>query len=541
MTAQHPNGIWVLRSMEKEGLIARTYRLKYAYGSGAPGGSGGDVAAAGASGGPRSGSVLVPATSRQFQSDGSKLQQELSSLLDLTERGLVVPGDTDYAADDRELDRELGRLGVPLVGRTGKQEGPKSRVLYSDALGTLFVAATRQQHEWVRGYLRAMDRPSRNIIVEVKFVETTKSPSLSYGIKWPQQVGVGFAGRNAMSSAQTSPQGSLNGSSATGGSSLYVPGTNVPGYGQSGVGIPIPGGFPLVGLLQAADLNLVLSALKEDAQGSNISYYYMLVSENQEMILKNTSQVPILAGSASVSSSTGNGTVSQNVEYRDVGLTLNVKPRIIGKKDIHLDLSFELSKINGYEMINTSRYPIPGVRSYQAPVTLASGASIAIGGLDELGRNTENSKVPVLGDIPLLGRLFRSKSVRKPQTHMLVFVTATVQDDYQQGVDQSRRGVFLGDWQGYYGGAETLEDLKARVSGLYSFMTNIEQSLHDGNLTRADAADVNALVSDLALILEDYDRIALAQAGEGRPVEDGGWRSQLLDWRRRAQAVASRL
>ena len=152
--------------------------------------------------------------------------------------------------------------------------------------------------------------------------------------------------------------------------------------------------------------------------------------------MKNTSQEPVLMANSQVSA--GSSTTTQEVEYRDIGMILNVKPRIVGVSDIHMDLSFELSKIISQRTINGNQYPVPGVRSYEAPVTVSSGDSLAIGGLDEFTQNTGVSKVPILGDIPLLGKLFQHKAKSKPQAHLLIFVTARIQDDYARGVDRQR-------------------------------------------------------------------------------------------------------
>ena len=538
VTKEFPDGVWVLRSMEREGLIARTYRLKYGYqtaGVGGGIGSGGGGAARFGSGSGTGaglgGRSLKPANVKVFDSDGSRIQQDIANLLELAERGLVVNGDTDYRRSDEDLNRELDRLGVPMVrqSQNPKIEGPKSRVLFSELTGTLFVAATRQQHEWVRGYLRAIDRPLKNVILEVKFVETSKSPSSNYGVKWPTEFNLGFGSRNNLV-ANMNTSGGITGGSIGGG--VYTPGTNVPGYDQNGAAIAIPRGFPLVGLLRASDLNFVISALKEDSEGSNIRYYYCTVSENREVLVKNTEQVPVLAASAQVSTgSLSGGTTSQAVEYMDIGLIMNVKPRIVGDNDIALSISLELSTILRYDVVGGVSYPVPGVRVYEAPVTVSSGESLAIGGLDEYMKSVVKTRTMPFGYIPVLGKLFTHKSKKHPQRHMLVFVTATLQDDYSGGVDRARRGVHLGDWRGYFGGVANMADLRRVVEGLYPYVSQLEQDLQEGVLTKAHFGDLNALLADIRAINDDYDRLSADGAG------DNSLKLQLQDWERRVKRI----
>jgi general secretion pathway protein D len=522
VSEEYPDGIWTLKSMEQEGLIGRTYRLRYAYGSASGFSGGGKGFGAGQ---PGSSSALNPRHAMQFQSDGSKIMGELQGLLDLIERGLVIDGETDYTKTDVELNRQIDELGVPSY-RGLKVEGPKARVLFSDLTGVLFVVASRAQHEWVRGYLRAIDRPSRNVFLEVKFVETSKSPSDAYGIKWPSELRVAVTGRNLIGQATN---GQVTGQTTTE-QNVWEAGSTLAGYDRTGVGIPFKGGFPLTGLIKATDLEMVLSALKEDSSGSNIQYFYTLVSENREVLMKNTAQQPIMSASSSVTNG-GSGTVSQQVEYRDIGLIMNVKPRVVGVNDIYLDMSFELSKIVGRELIGGLPYPIPGMRSIQIPVTISSGNSMAIGGLDEFRHDVQESRVPVLGSLPLVGRLFRHTATQKPRSHLLIFVTARVQDGYVEGVDHQRRGVFLGDWRGYYGGAVSMPALKEMCNGLWTQVSRLEQSMHSSVLTPADLGDVNALRGDLARVFKDYESLA------GVSGEDEVFFAQLKDWERRVNQV----
>ena len=98
----------------------------------------------------------------------------------------------------------------------------------------------------------------------------------------------------------------------------------------------------------------------------------------------------------------------------------------------------------------------------------------------------------------------------------------------------SGRGIFLGDWRGYFGGFANVAGIKQACEGLYNHVSRLEQLMQQGMLTKADLGDINALRADLSAILEDYDTLS-RQGGE-----DAKFRGQVVDWQRRVGYVFER-
>src|SRR6266550_3021165 len=156
--------------------------------------------------------------------------------------------------------------------------------------------------------------------------------------------------------------------------------------------------------------------------------------------------VPIVQGSG-----TGSNTVT--IVFKEYGVRLNFKPTIIDEDHIRLELEPEVSTLDFANGVKFDGFLIPGLRTRRAKtgVELRDGQSFALAGLLDNSETRNLSKVPVLGDIPILGSLFKSKSFQKNETELMFIVTANLvkpvnRDDLPQmrGIDGLKNGSPLG-------------------------------------------------------------------------------------------------
>ena len=496
----NPLGNWTIRSFEREGLIGRAYFIKHndqevesMSGSSAP------AAAATSSGSGGGGpSLQLSQSSNVFTSDsGAALQKQVQTLLDITDPGVLVDGDTDYTEASGRLD---GGLKIPALSNHKGVQGIKGRVIYSADSRILYVIATRQQHEWVRGYLRSFDRPLRNVALEVKFVETLKSPSENYGIQWPSSV-----------RASVTPMSSL--------SSASVAATTTSTTSSASSAIPITTGGPFAAVLSQTDLQFVLSALKSDSKDTTIKYFYTVVSENREAVLRNLTQQPVLAASSQTSggSTSNSGSVQQaSVSYLPIGTTLNLHAKVGYENEVALNMLLSIQSIAGTTVISGNPYPIAATRDYHGPVTVGSGRSIAIGGLDEYDDTVSSSGVPGMSNLPGLGWLFKNQSVQKSHGHLIIFVTPRVLDGIDSGIESMEQGTSLGRTrrEGYIvGSSRDLEELRKAANGLTGMTNDLLNLREEGSLNTAYLSDVNGLYVDVLGMLSDYHRLSAGREG----------------------------
>jgi len=198
----------------------------------------------------------------------------------------------------------------------------------------------------------------------------------------------------------------------------------------------IEGILTVGGVQDAVTFNAVLEALAINDNVSIISRPKIAVREGGRADISNTIQIPYLA----VGGLNNSGGYNAQVQYKDVGVKLYVVPRVVGTQTVALNIDIEQSQISGSETILVTsdesqvQVPVLSLRSARTVVYLQPGQAVILGGLIT-ERNVENErKVPLLGDIPLLGWLFRNKFTRKEQTNVLFFIRPRI----LQGIDLNR-------------------------------------------------------------------------------------------------------
>lgn len=181
------------------------------------------------------------------------------------------------------------------------------------------------------------------------------------------------------------------------------------------------------------------------------------------LIAMNGQEASFLAGGEFpvpvVQSGSGGAGTSVAVVFKEYGVRLNFKPTIIDEDHIRLELEPEVSTIDFANGVQFSGFVIPALKTRRARtgVELRDGQSFALAGLLDNSETRTLSKIPVLGDIPILGALFRSKSFQKNETELMFIITAQLvkplnRDDLPQlrGVDGLKNGSPLGvEQQGY--------------------------------------------------------------------------------------------
>ncbi len=184
-----------------------------------------------------------------------------------------------------------------------------------------------------------------------------------------------------------------------------------------------------------ASLNGVLvGALKTNDSINILSTPHLLTSDNQEAEIVVGDNVPFITGQ----STTSGGNVLTSVERRDVGLTLRITPQINESDRIKLELYQEISSVSSQQPSGVDvnqQGLVTRKRSAKTTVVASDRETIVIGGLISNEESQAISKVPLLGDIPILGRLFRSKKTQKRKTNLLIFLTPRIvrsQEDYDR-------------------------------------------------------------------------------------------------------------
>ncbi|HEY5911285.1 MAG TPA: secretin N-terminal domain-containing protein [Verrucomicrobiae bacterium] len=314
----------------------------------------------------------------------------------------------------------------------------RSKVIADVRTSQLVVLATEKDMVEIEKLVEKLDLQTKQVLIEARLLETSMNPSTSKGIDWSGTLAnqhVRF-GNNAVSSIPPSGGGyDPNGN--------YIP----PSAGTPGGILSDPmllmnmaaGSVfnPAGAFLNADGVSAVLSFLNKYAEAKVISTPRTVTLDNETAKIEVTRASPIIT----VTPGTVQVAGGSSIQYTNLGVILNVTPRISANDYINLKVIPEVSRIfdtvrktvsvgSGQGVYEADEYDI---RRIETRVMIPSGNTLVLGGLVQDDIRTGNTKVPVLGDIPGLGYLFRSDTKARQKSNLLVFLTPTIvqDEDYQ--------------------------------------------------------------------------------------------------------------
>ncbi|HSI71738.1 MAG TPA: secretin N-terminal domain-containing protein, partial [Fimbriimonas sp.] len=259
---------------------------------------------------------------------------------------------------------------------------------------SIIVVATPENAEVIRNILDQLDKIPEQVMIETIIVEATLDSSDKLGVEWS------LVQNNAFKPGNTGTAGTDFGlGSATG--------TDRQGFKYT---------------LSGGDLTGFIQALKSDQKFQVLSTPRIFTSNNVEAEINISQSVPYILSSRQ----DANGAFTYNYTFEDVGIILTVTPRITTNGYVTMDVTQTASELQGFTSFNA---PIVNQRTANTTVSVKDGETIILGGII---RNTVNStvkKLPLLGDIPILGNLFKSTSKQNVKTELLVFLSPRVVRD----------------------------------------------------------------------------------------------------------------
>jgi general secretion pathway protein D len=173
-------------------------------------------------------------------------------------------------------------------------------------------------------------------------------------------------------------------------------------------------------------MTVILNALKEQTNANILSTPSLLTLDNQEAYITVGQNVPFVTGSYTNTGAGGDGAQNpfQTIERENVGITLTVTPHINEGDSVVLDIQQEVSSLTGLSAIASDL--ITNERKIQTKVLAQDNRVVVLGGLIKDDVQDGSQKVPFLGDIPFLGRLFRTDAVKVTKTNLLIFIRPTI-------------------------------------------------------------------------------------------------------------------
>ncbi len=304
----------------------------------------------------------------------------------------------------------------------GDDNQPGGMIQADAATNSLIITASDPVYRNLRSVIDQLDARRAQVYIEALIVELNSTTQGNLGIQWQVASGQFLGGTNLAATAGSVAGNSIinlttGGTAATAGLAANIAGLN------QGLNI----GW-LHNMFGVQGLGALLQYFAGVSDANVLSTPNLITLDNEEAKIVVGQNVPIATGSYSNLTSGTTSNAFNTYDRRDVGLTLHVKPQITDGGILKLQLYTEDSAVvSGTTSAQTG--PTFTKRSIQSTILADNGEIIVLGGLMQDNYQVSNSKVPLLGDIPWIGQLFRSESKQRQKTNLMVFLRPVIISD----------------------------------------------------------------------------------------------------------------
>lgn len=339
----------------------------------------------------------------------------------------------------------LGGAVAAQSSQQGKESDQKiltkrGRATYELKTNTLIVTDTARKIQEIRELLARLDVPARQVMIEARVVVADSTWSRDLGVKLGiaainrtgrYQGGIGGSQGDATSLAQGYfPQSATKGSKPNDFTADPNDRVDVPlaSTGTNMVNFPAGAGAAQIGLslLDAATGNLLsleLSALEADNRGKVVSNPRVMTSNQKPAVILNGTQLPYITPGTLTSPAT--------VTFKDVFLCLLVDPQILNNDSLIMTVEVQKDAVDATNSVTLSgaSYPAVATKRVKTQVRVNNGETLVLGGIFDQNELNNVSKVPLLGDLPVLGNLFKSTHKQNNKTELIIFLTPRIIDE----------------------------------------------------------------------------------------------------------------
>ncbi len=307
---------------------------------------------------------------------------------------------------------------IQAISATAASAPIASNIQAYTATNSLIITAPDHVYNSLRTVIDKLDQRRAQVHVEVLIAEVSSSVAAEFGIQWQDLSGINRAGVNVI-----------------GGTNFGSAGTNIISNAQNigtiGTGLNlgwVRGSVNIPGVGTVLNLGALARALENDDRANVLSTPNILTLDNEEAKFVAGQNVPFVTGSFT---QTGNSSTNpfQTIERRDIGLTLRVTPQVAEGGAVKLKIFQEISNVVPTNNNVRSADLITNKRSIENTVLVDDGQIAVIGGLVSDDTKNGDSKIPLLGDIPVIGSLFKYQKRSREKTNLMIFLRPVILRD----------------------------------------------------------------------------------------------------------------
>jgi general secretion pathway protein D len=319
-------------------------------------------------------------------------------------------------ADAEELAKVLAE--VPTEG--GKvQKGKKApvvsegvKITADKSTNSLIIMADKEDFMVLQEVIKKLDIPRSMVYIESLIMEVDAEKSFEMGINWQTFGEISIGGK------ETAVGGAFS-DAILGGELAEIANLFSPG----GLAVGLISEPVTIAGITVSNISAIVNAVKTDDDFRILSTPQVLTTDNEEARITVGENRPYQTRSTTDTS----GGTFESFEYRDVGKILKITPHVTEGRLVRMNLSLEVTNIDLTSTLTTSStLPVTQKRTVDTTVIVKDNQTVVIGGLIDDSTSTNTTKVPVLGDIPILGWLFRSTSQSNVKTNLYIFLTPRV-------------------------------------------------------------------------------------------------------------------
>ena len=314
------------------------------------------------------------------------------------------------------------RVAAPMVSKN-------VQIVPDKATNTLVIMAEREDYKVLENIIKQLDVARAMVYIEALIMEVNATKDFKLGVEWSGVKDTGHitgfddSKSAAFVSSGTGVFSGLTSTATTAGTLLGFP---------SGFSMGIIGAGIKIGDVLFPTIGAMVQAYKTDADVSILSTPQLLTLDNEEAEINVGSNVPYITRQDSTTTSAQYPVNYNTYEYKDVGVILNITPHINEENFVRLKISQQVTKVTSGADKAT---PTTLKRTAKTTVVVKDNETVVIGGL--VGDSTDDgvTGVPLLSDIPLLGWLFKAKTVKREKTNLYVFLTPHIVRTQKEAAD----------------------------------------------------------------------------------------------------------
>ena len=314
-----------------------------------------------------------------------------------------------------EVAQRLQGMASGAGGATGSGRWLSARgsVMAEPRTNQLFISDVPTRLAELQQIVARLDVPVRQVLIEARIVEADDQFGQSLGVR----LGVG-ASRSVLINGQAASVGQLGATNAATGAGVVSGNQLAFAAGEAGQTLVSPASAAVSLFNAAADrfINLELSALEADGRGKVVSRPRVITADQTKALIEQGTELPYQTAA------TSGGSTLTNITFRKANLKLEVTPQITPEGAVVLDVDVNRDSVG---QLTTAGYAI-NTKHVKTQVRVQDGGTVVLGGIFEDTDKNDEARVPGLGEVPLLGWLFRNRQQVRRRSELLVFLTPRV-------------------------------------------------------------------------------------------------------------------